>query len=724
MSEPKTIVFLPNMRNTLSMLLLERLLRATLIMLLCTLTPQSMGSVFANTAQSAQDSMIIRSEITVILRKSKKLAFKDIQQALQLTDSAFARATVYGNPSWMLLDIYRSKGLIYENNNLLNDARIAYQEGLKLAPMTHDTDKLAIYNDWAILNRKMGDYKTAKDYYLLTIDVAKHINDWEMVEYAYHGLGALYGTVGDFDNAVEYYWSSLGVAEKRNDPKNVLISLQNICSTYLKAKNTEAALKNVKKAYSMALQQNDSARIGDVQNIYGKTLLLTGQFAEALQRHEDALHIFQDLQDKRNIVECLINIADVYIHQNQYDIAESYFLKCNPYKDFFKSRDQAEFYYKFGDLYLKTQLNSEAALYFKKCLSICHTYHFKDIDQKANIALSGIYKTQGDFVNAYEYLAAANALGDSLFNEEKSRRLTEAQFKFDIEKAEARKEKEIESLKYQQSRILSIVLFIMFSILIIFLVYSVRTKTKANLVLKQKNEEIRSQNRRLKESNEILNQFAYVSAHDLKEPLRSIGNFVHIIQRRYMSLLPAEAANYMGYVTGGVKRMDALLTALLEYSTVASEGHEVTTAIKAKQIVKEVCENLRSAIESKQAEIFCKDDLPAMRVSHLHLTQLLQNTISNSLKFCEQKPSVRIETVLQKEEFWIKIMDNGIGIEAEYSDKVFKLFQRLSRQYEGTGIGLTICKNIVDKYNGRIWFESVVGEGTTFFIALPNGLLN
>jgi signal transduction histidine kinase len=187
----------------------------------------------------------------------------------------------------------------------------------------------------------------------------------------------------------------------------------------------------------------------------------------------------------------------------------------------------------------------------------------KDIEQKANIALAGIYRTKEDFAHAYQCLEAANALGDSLFNEEKSRRLAEAQFKFDIEKAEARKEKEIEKLKFEQSKVLGIVLVLLFSVIIGFLVYSVRTKGKANLTLKHKNEEIRSQNRRLKESNEILNQFAYVSAHDLKEPLRSIGNFVHIIQRRYIALLPPEAADYMGYVTGGVKRMDSLLTALL-----------------------------------------------------------------------------------------------------------------------------------------------------------------
>jgi tetratricopeptide (TPR) repeat protein len=450
------------MRNTLPKVLLERLRHATLMVLFCMLTPQSIGSVFANSSQSVQDSMIFRKEIIEILKKSKKLAFKDIHQALELTDSAFIKAARYGNPAWMLIDIYRSKGLIYENNNLLKDAQTAYQQGLKLAPMAPDTDKLAIFNDWAIICRKMGDYKTSKDYYLLTLDVAKRVNDLELVEYAYHGLGALYGIVGDFDNAVEYYWSSLGVAEQRNDQKNVLISLQNICSTYLKAKNTEAALKNVQKAYAMAVQQKDSVRIGAIQNVYGRVLILTGQYAEALERHEAALHIFLVMQDKRNIVESLINIADVYIHQNQYDMAENSFSRCNEYKDFFASHDQADFYYKFGDLYLKKQLNTEAILYFKKCLSLCHTYHFKDIDQKANIALSAIYKAQGDFVNAYQCLEAANSLGDSLFNEEKSRRLTEAQFKFDIEKAETRKEKEIASLKYQQSKVLSIVLFNLF----------------------------------------------------------------------------------------------------------------------------------------------------------------------------------------------------------------------------------------------------------------------
>lgn len=708
------------MRNTLSYVAFDRLLRKTLIILFCVVTSQSIGTVLAH---NNPDSTAFRQEVSVILKKSKKISFKDLPQALRLIDSAGRKANDYGTPVWMSLDIYRARGLVYENNNLLNEAKTAYQQGLKLAEMLSDTDKLAIYNDWAIINRKMGDYKVSKDYYLLTLDVAKRVHDMEAVEFAYHGLGALYGIVGDFDNAVEYYWSSLGVAEQRNDARNVLISLQNICSTYLKAKNTESALKNVKRAYAMALQQKDSARIGGLQNVYGKVLTLMGEYQEALERHQDALHIFHELEDKGNIVESLINMADVYMHQNQYDTAETYFLKCNEYRNFFKTRDQADFFYKFGDFYLKKKLSDEAVIYFKKSLKLCSEYHFKDIEQKANIALAGIYRTKGDFAHAYQCLEAANALGDSLFNEEKSRRLAEAQFKFDIEKAEARKEKEIEKLKFEQSKVLGIVLVLLFSVIIGFLVYSVRTKSKANLTLKHKNEEIRSQNRRLKESNEILNQFAYVSAHDLKEPLRSIGNFVHIIQRRYIALLPPEAADYMGYVTGGVKRMDSLLTALLEYSTVASEGHEVETAISVKQMVKEVCENLRSVIESKGAEIICKDELPPMRMSHLHLTQLLQNTMSNSLKFCTQKPMIRIETLHQKHEIWIKITDNGIGIENEYSDKVFKLFQRLSRQHEGTGIGLTICKNIVDKYNGRIWFESVIDKGSTFFIALPDSLL-
>lgn len=205
--------------------------------------------------------------------------------------------------------------------------------------------------------------------------------------------------------------------------------------------------------------------------------------------------------------------------------------------------------------------------------------------------------------------------------------------------------------------------------------------------------------------------------------MRSISSFVHIIEKRYASILPPEAGEYMKFVTSGVKRMESLLSALLEYSTVASEQQEITKATSLTQVLTDIQDNLRVVITEKDADIFVQESLPQLFISKLHLTQLFQNLMSNSLKFTNSKPIIHIQGAVttNEQEYVIKFVDNGIGMKQEYSDKIFRLFQRLSRnpQYEGTGIGLAICKHIVDKYNGKIWFESKENEGTTFFITFP-----
>ncbi len=207
----------------------------------------------------------------------------------------------------------------------------------------------------------------------------------------------------------------------------------------------------------------------------------------------------------------------------------------------------------------------------------------------------------------------------------------------------------------------------------------------------------------------------------MKEPLRSISSFVHIIDRKYAKILPPEASEYMNFVVGGVKRMESLLSALLEYSTVASDEHDVKQTTSLKLALSDVIHNLHTIITEKNASVEYDGFLPQMWISRLHLTQLFQNLINNALKFTNRVPVVVVKSQLQEEHLIITVKDNGIGMKQEYSDKIFRLFQRLSRspQFEGTGIGLAICKHIVDKYNGKIWFESIEGEGTTFFISFP-----
>ena len=171
--------------------------------------------------------------------------------------------------------------------------------------------------------------------------------------------------------------------------------------------------------------------------------------------------------------------------------------------------------------------------------------------------------------------------------------------------------------------------------------------------------------------------------------------------------------------------MESLLSGLLEYSTIISEEHIATKAFNVERVLEDVVKNLNSKIVEKSAVIEYNNCDISLFVSRLHLTQLFQNLMGNALKFSNETPKISINCSVQKDMVLLSIKDNGIGIKHEHGDKIFKLFQRLSRapEYEGTGIGLTICKNIVEKHNGKLWFESKEGQGTTFFIALPMDLV-
>jgi signal transduction histidine kinase len=358
---------------------------------------------------------------------------------------------------------------------------------------------------------------------------------------------------------------------------------------------------------------------------------------------------------------------------------------------------------------------------FNKSLDLAQKKQFKDLIQKNNAALAELYKQLKDFSKAFSCLERASAYSDSLFNEANTRHITEAQFKYNT----AQGEKQIQALQLRQSRFWFVLALAIFLLVTAWLIYFLRAKAMNNKILLQKNSEIQLQNRRLQESNEILHQFAYASAHDLKEPLRSIGSFTSIIAKRYTPLLPPEAGEYMSFITGGVKRMENLLSGLLEYSTIISEEHTVTKAFNLTRVLDDVVKNLHSKILERDAVVEFNNCDMSLFVSRLHLLQLFQNLVGNALKFSSDTPKVSINCVYKKDVVLLSVKDNGIGIKQEHGDKIFKLFQRLSRapQYEGTGIGLTICKNIVEKHNGKIWFESQEGQGTTFFIELPIALV-
>jgi two-component system sensor histidine kinase/response regulator len=223
----------------------------------------------------------------------------------------------------------------------------------------------------------------------------------------------------------------------------------------------------------------------------------------------------------------------------------------------------------------------------------------------------------------------------------------------------------------------------------------------------------------LARSNIELEQLAYVASHDLQEPLRMIASYLQLLEKKYQGRLDAEAHEFIGFAVDGAKRMQALINDLLTYSRIGAAVLPLQPTDCTK-VVDTALRSLRLAIEESGAQIEY-GGLPVVLGDATQLTQLFQNLIANAIKFRgDQAPRIIVSAELE-ESFWrFSVQDNGIGIAQEYFDRIFVMFQRLHSRsaYRGTGIGLAICKKIVERHGGRIWVESVPGRGTVFKFTL------
>ena len=241
-----------------------------------------------------------------------------------------------------------------------------------------------------------------------------------------------------------------------------------------------------------------------------------------------------------------------------------------------------------------------------------------------------------------------------------------------------------------------------------------------NLV-KERTEELEKYAANLKRSNEDLERFAYVASHDLREPLRMVTSFSQLLERNYKGRLDADADEFINYIVEGGRKMDALVNDLLEYSRVTSRGKPFEPT-EMNAVLHEAQDSLSMAIEENKA-IIEVGMLPTLSIDRSQMILVFQNLLSNAIKFHDDKgPVVSVSAARNGNEWLFSVRDNGIGIDPEYHGKIFELFQRLHSRYDyhGTGIGLAICKRIIERHGGRIWVESELGKGSTFFFTIPD----
>lgn len=235
--------------------------------------------------------------------------------------------------------------------------------------------------------------------------------------------------------------------------------------------------------------------------------------------------------------------------------------------------------------------------------------------------------------------------------------------------------------------------------------------------------ELKAALKELKRSNMELEQFAYISSHDLQEPLRTIASFTQLLQRRYKGKLDTDADEFIDYVVDATIRMKEQINGLLEYSRVETKGEQFEL-VDTNNLLIQTIKSLYTLIDESNAKIIY-DDLPSVKGDSGQLQRVFGNLISNAIKFRKHEEPLKIHISAlnseQNNEHIFSIEDNGIGIEKQYQNRIFTLFQRLHPMdvYKGTGIGLSVVKRIVERHRGRIWVESEFGKGSIFYFTIP-----
>jgi len=235
---------------------------------------------------------------------------------------------------------------------------------------------------------------------------------------------------------------------------------------------------------------------------------------------------------------------------------------------------------------------------------------------------------------------------------------------------------------------------------------------------------VEKMNIKLTSSNKEMEQFAFIASHDMQEPLRTISNYIGLLQNQYKGKLDKDADRYLTSISGATVRMQSLIRDLLEYSKIGN--YKKNVVIDCNLLLKDVLNDMNESIEESGAKIH-SEQLPIINGNLSAIKSIFQNLISNAVKFKKKDvhPIINISAELKHNEWFFTIKDKGIGIDKKYYDKIFVIFQRLhtNAEYTGTGIGLAHVKKIIELHGGKIWFESEPGKGTTFYFTIPKTIL-
>lgn len=618
----------------------------------------------------------------------------------------------------MVVRAYLKVGKSYTDTGAYAEAIPPYRQALSIA-QDFDSDSLQaeIHYLLGYIYYLLGDYPQSLDHQKALFSLNENHTSPRLKARTYALTSSIYLNIGDIDQSVDYQQMALEAMEVSGDSIGFAYNLYLLSTTYFNQGVYQRAMLFVDSAYKISTLINWDLMIYSSLAEKGDILLELGNYDEAMKYADWSARYADSISYPLGIAYSMGLKGDIFARTFRQDSAIHYLKKGQ--------KLNAELGYRAGKISTLVALgrvyssveNYDLALEaLNDALAEIDATGMSLTTDNILEVMAETHFRAGNMKEAYEYNVRHSKLRDSLFNDQVVQKIAQLSAGYEIRKTEKEKIAAVESERnklYLKGGIIALVLLALLA-LVLFSRY--RLQTRANELLNFKNSE-------LARTNQELEQFAYVASHDLKEPLRMIGSYVGLLKRKYPRLFDSDAKEYMTFIEEGVTRMDTLLKDLMLYARI-NEEESAFVLSDVDQVVKSALKFLRPTIEESGADITISW-MPRVMANPSQLNQLFLNLISNALKYRgEAPPRISISSRETEDEVIFLVEDNGIGIEEAYQENIFSIFQRLHQreQYEGTGIGLAICRKIADNHNGHIWVESTPGQGSTFYFAIPRNL--
>lgn len=582
------------------------------------------------------------------------------------------------------------EGSVYKNMGSYSKAIEIYDECFDLAQSQKNNHlSVLVTNNKANIFRRQGKYNTALNVYLNALKICDDHNLESDKILVLGNIGLVYKEQNQYNKALTYHNQVLVYHQKKNNKRSIAIQLNNIGNIYSEQKKYNKALKAHQEAFKIREELGDLSNMASsMLNISSIYLKAFRDYDKALEYAKQSLTIKKEIKAKEGIADSHLTLADIYKEKKDFN------------KAIYHAEKGLEYVINIGELPLKS---------------------------KGYFILSESYQGLNNHKKSLEYFKEGQIAKDSVFSKSNQQAINQLTEKYKFEKQEeqlARQQALLEKAKARRFLLIGIIFFLVALGIMSF--YIIRQKQATNQRLQQLNNEVNTQNdelhlaqNRLKVANQDLQSFTRMASHDLKEPLRMMGSFSQLLRRRNKNL-DESSQEYIEYITDAAQRMTRMLDDMLSYATnnIKIENLEY---LNMTDLVDTVQKNLQFAIKEHNVTLTIEDNLPSFKGQASLIEQVFQNLIANGIKFSRKDvaPNINITTQTTDKHIIYNITDNGIGISPENKSRVFQLFQRLNKEYEGSGIGLATCKKIIELHDGEIGLESEMGKGTTFILTFP-----